>query len=370
MARVLLVLPFAVFLAPCQCVKDVLPPVDGGCATGVGLSEIEQWQTLVQGFAQCLASHSTADCRDQVERQEWTGIPGAATTYGTVLLGTVAAGGTEFRSPEQAPEGDLCVTHDDIDWNVNVAPDPAFAGLLQPANLEGDADHPGDGGVVEAEWEAMYLDPAFVAWTGDAGGDYHAFARPQIDMRDGDRVGLRGAGVLDCGHAPFRSELHPPYLVVWGGLRDGGVLVVHARATAQLTRPAEYEHLPQPPEPSEALAVDFPLPPGDDGGRVLAVSTAIDWLLDDPQLVVDQGCVLSAGLGTPQDPSPSFEQDLASPAAHFEPGSQPGEAGTFFALGAAVDGGRLWVELAPLSRPRQAVYGATVTAAWVWPDGG
>ncbi|MHB8420778.1 MAG: hypothetical protein ACYDCL_22110 [Myxococcales bacterium] len=355
-------------LAPCRCVQAVdglLPEPDGGCATAFGLSEVELWQTLAAEFVQCAGSHSTADCRDQAERQEWGGIPGAgASTFGTLLVGTVAPGGSTYSSPEVAPEGDLCFTHDDIDWNLNVAPDPAFASLLQPGNLEADADHPA--GVVEAEWEAMYLDPAFVAWPGDGGGDYHGFARPAIDMADGDRVALRGAGVLDCGHAPFRSELHPPYLALWGGPRDGGVTVVHARASAQLTRPADFAPLPDPPEPSEALAADFPLPP--DGGGVLDVTVAVDWLLDAPQIVPDQGCALSTDLGSLGHPSPNIDLSLASPAAHLEGGADAGEA--FFALAAGEDGGRLWVQLTPLARPHQAIYGATVTAAWVPPDAG
>ncbi len=345
---------------------------DGGCHTAAGVTEAQVWESLWQSFATCVSSHSTEECRTQVEQQEWAALPGAGPgTWRTALLGTVAPGGSQYASPEMAPEGDLCVSHDDIDWNLNVWPDPSGAAMLQPGNLTGDADHPGDGdaGVVEAEWEAMYVDPAFAAWPGDAGSPYEDFARPSIDMAVGDRVALRGAGVLDCGHAPYRSELHPPYLLAWGGLRDGGTSVVHVRATARFTRPEEFVTLPDPPEPGEALRADFPLPPPPEGGAALSVTTSVDWFLDDPAIVVDQGCSLTAGVSAASF-APNTDADLASPAAHLVGDSSPAAASDFFYLSAGADGGRLWVEIAPVSRPRQAVFGATVRAAWIPSDGG
>ncbi|MHB1846021.1 MAG: hypothetical protein ACYCWW_14440 [Deltaproteobacteria bacterium] len=348
--------------------KDSDPVLDGGCPADVPPNHDDFWAGLWQDFLGCIVSHSTADCRSSMEQREWGAIPGLGPGYTTTaLLGTIAPGGETYQSPELAPEGDLCVSHDDVDWNWNVYPDPAYASLLQKANLEEDADHPGDGGAgaVEAEWEAMYVDPAYQAEPSDAGGDYHRFASPHVDMEVGDRVGLRGAAVLDCGHSPFRSELHPPYLVIWGGLRDGGTTIVHVRASAQLSRPAEFSTLADPPSPGEALTLDVPLPPAPDGGT-LAISSSVDWFLEQPTLVVDHGCDATAGaaLGSGGVAGPSVDQALASPAAHLVAPNQPELASQYFSLGLDQSAGRLLVTLTPLSRPHQALFGATVVASW------
>ncbi len=347
---------------------------DGGCPLDVLPNHDDFWIGLWDDFLACVTTHSTADCRDAMEQREWGPIPGLGPAFASrALRGTIAPGGSTYQSPELAPEGDLCVSHDDIDWNWNVYPDPADAPLLQPANLDEDADHPGDGGAgaIEAEWEAMYLDPAYQADADGGANDYHHFPSPAFDMRVGDRVALRGAAVLDCGHAPFRSELHPPYLVLWGGARDGGTTVVHARATALPTRPRDFGALADPPDQGEALSADFPLPPAPDGGT-LAISTSIDWFLDQPSVVVDHGCDPSAGtsLGSGGIAGPNADVALASPAAHLVAPNQPELASGFFTLTADPSGGRLVVTLTPVARPHQAVFGATVTAGWSQPDGG
>jgi hypothetical protein len=347
----------------------VLPIPDGSLPLP---DERALWQSLGALYAQCITSHSTAECRANVQKQEW-GVISAGTATTQELHGVIAPGGSKYSSPERAPEGDFCLSHDDIDWNFNVTPDPAYASLLQSANMVGDVDHPA--GVIEAEWESMYLDPSYVAKAPDGGTTYETWGSPVVDMLAGDRVALRGGGVLDQGHAPYRSELHPPYLLLWGGAR-GTASVVYARATARLTRPSDFQTLPDPPPASEALAGDFPLPPlpdgGADGGALsLQIGTRVDWFYDSPQIVIDQSCDLANGVNLIDRTGPTFDAALASPAAHLVGTNQPSLAPGFFTVTATQQGASVHVTLTPLQRPRQAVFGATVTATWACAtDGG
>ena len=323
------------------------------------------WQALAIRFQQCLLSGSSASCRDEIERLEWSPIS-AASASRQELHGTIAPGGSTFASPGRAPEGDLCISHEDIDWNFNVSPDPEYAGLLQPANNEPDVDHPA-GGVIETEWEAFYLDPAYVAMPPGASPSFKSWGPPAVDMIVGDRVASRGAGVLDRGHSPFRSEIHPPYLLLWGGRRPGE-LVVHARASARLSRPSNYKPLPDPPEPSEALVERFALPyaplclPG--MAPVLNLVPEIEFFYDDPAIVVDHGCDISTAVALTDLEGADFDIALSSPAAHLVGTNDPAGSNGFFSLAVAASDGSLRLELTPVSRPRQALFGARVTASW------
>src|SRR5439155_19559564 len=115
------------------------------------------WQSLARGFQQCLLGKTEEECRAEIEGEEWSPIA-TGTDVNQELHGVIAGGGSKFSSPARAPEGDLCISHDDIDWNFNVTPDAAYASLLQSGNATGDVDHPP--GVIEAEWEGFFLDPA------------------------------------------------------------------------------------------------------------------------------------------------------------------------------------------------------------------
>jgi len=250
-----------------------------------------------------------------------------------------------------------------------VIPDPPFASLLQPGNFIADADHPA-GGVIEGEWESFYLDPAYVAKPAGAGANYKTWGAPDVDMRDGDRVAGRGAGVLDKGHKPYRGELHPPYLLLWGG-RRGEVLVVHARATALLSRPSDFQPLPDPPEPGEALTARFRMPlrlPCVGGAAPsIAVTQSTEYFLGTPSIVVDQGCDLANGVSLTDLEGPEFDAALSSPAAHLVGANTTSGAAAFFSLAVTTSSAAIDVTLTPVSRPHQALYGAKITAAWACP---
>jgi len=355
-------------LVSCPKLNLFPPPPDAGVCTLLATDTTAFWEALAVQFQSCVLTGGAPSCRTGIEQQEWVAWAGE-TAVSQEVHGTVAPGGSVFASPERAPDGDLCISHDDIDWNFNVSLDPAFAAALLPGNSVPDDDHP-DAAVMEAEWEAMYLDPTYVAKSDDAGTDYTHWPAPSVDMALGDRVALRGAGVIDCGHSPYRAELHPPYLALWGGGRDAG-LVIHVRASALFSRPADGRALPNPPLAAEALSETFALPaPGADGGTWV-VESAVDYFLDAPQLQVDQGCNLGNGVDLTKLSGPALNAALASPAARWVSTSTPDAGGGFFALAASLVDGGVQVTLAPLSRPHQALFGATVRARWLCPgDGG
>jgi hypothetical protein len=82
-------------------------------------------------------------------------------------------------------------THVSHDWNFVVGLDPAYQFLHSDAN-------PNVGGVqeMEMEWEEKFFPTAF---------------RPAV----GDRFWMLGRWIFDCGHAPYRTELHPPKAVAF-----------------------------------------------------------------------------------------------------------------------------------------------------------
>ncbi len=341
------------------------PSPDPRCSLVPQPDERLFWQTLALELQHCLLSGRAMDCRSQVERQEWAPVS-TETAVRQQMHGTIAPGGSTYDSPTSAPEGDFCASHDDIDWNFNVTPDAEDAWFLEPANAIADVDHPT--GVFEGEWEAMYMDPSFVAMPAGAGASYTTWSRPAIDMQVGDAVALEGAGVLDCGHAPYRSEIHPPYLVVWGGARTD-TSVVYVRATAMLTRPADYRALPNPPDAAEALTGHFPLPanvcPGGNGS--LQITQDVEWLYDQPDVIIDQGCNLENGINVTNLEGPTYDAALASPAAHIAGTSDPTRSDAFFTVTTDTSGGDLAVTVTPVARPHQALFGAKITAAWSCP---
>ena len=354
----------AVTLLSCGCTKP--RSSEHGCRYG-GADDREVWKSLATVFQECLLTRSPKECRTEIEAEEWVPIS-PATAESQELHGTIAPGGASIASPGRAPEGDMCLSHDDIDWNWNVYPAAASAGLLQPGNLAGDADHPP--GVIEGEWEGFFLDPSYVAMPAGAQPNYKTWGSPNVDMQIGDTVALRGAGVLDCGHAPYRGELHPPYLALWGGLR-GSSLVAYVRATANLTRPSDFRSLAEPPQPEEKLAEDFSIPPPPascplGATPVLQLTTAVDWFYDTPTIVIDHGCDLSTGVLVGSQ-SAAFDVAVASPAAHLVGTSDPASASTFFSVAAELAGDHVHIAVTPLDRSRQALFGARVTANWSCP---
>jgi hypothetical protein len=98
---------------------------------------------------------------------------------------------------------DNFLNHDSQDQNWNVQPDPPYYGLPHPSPTK----------AMEMEWETDHMPREF---------------RPTA----GDRASTVGFWIFDCGHEPFRAEIHPPV----------GIAVHRARAVQvpSTFRPAGY----------------------------------------------------------------------------------------------------------------------------------
>jgi hypothetical protein len=85
----------------------------------------------------------------------------------------------------------LKVAHD---WNIIVAPDVKYQDLMSDANFLN------EGAAVEVEWETDY------------GNDF--YLPPDAVPGMGDRIYMKGRWIYDCGHPPYRTEIHPPAALV------------------------------------------------------------------------------------------------------------------------------------------------------------
>jgi hypothetical protein len=81
-------------------------------------------------------------------------------------------------------------TSQDFEWKV--IPDPPYEGLQQPEkSAQG----------WKTEWETGSLPAIFRPTPGD---------RNNFGTRPGDRVSTYGFWIFDCGHYPWKTEIHPP----------------------------------------------------------------------------------------------------------------------------------------------------------------
>ena len=106
---------------------------------------------------------------------------------------------------------DNFLNHDSQDHNFAVLPDPPYLFLLSTSPEFADSR------LLGVEWE---------------GEHFPVFARPT----PGDRVGLYGFSIFDCGHPPYYTEIHPPV-----GIATQRPRVVHipeSFATPELPRGA------------------------------------------------------------------------------------------------------------------------------------
>jgi hypothetical protein len=85
---------------------------------------------------------------------------------------------------------DNFLNHDSEDFEWKVTPDPPYAGLLEPFSPEGQ----------KIEWESGSLPSLF--WPTRTPGD--------PSLQPGDRTSVFGYWIFDCGHDPFKTEIHPP----------------------------------------------------------------------------------------------------------------------------------------------------------------
>ncbi len=113
------------------------------------------------------------------------------------------------------PYGDFYFNHDTEDYNFFVVPDNQnvlasdedqnYEYLLGYGNFHNGVEE--ELGRVEVEWEY-----GAHSWNDAADSGYYGFpdwAWPNL----GDRVVTEGFWIFDCGHTPFRTEIHPPWFV-------------------------------------------------------------------------------------------------------------------------------------------------------------
>jgi hypothetical protein len=133
---------------------------------------------------------------------------------GTVIDSHIAAIDNIINHTHGEDNRDIPRVHHD--WNIILAPDVQYQKLLTDANML-------EGGVMELEWEmADHLECTETAFgfcvkyglvqpsdsTLLAPQDRAAFTADVIPAV-GDRIAARGRFIFDCGHPPFRSEIHP-----------------------------------------------------------------------------------------------------------------------------------------------------------------
>jgi hypothetical protein len=141
---------------------------------------------VTRGFIQELIEHGFNN--PQVA-YEWAPVSAASnTTTPTIRQPEFFASGivTGF----EASGGDFRPAHSfGFDTTFDFRVDPQFAGLVH--NRAGDSN---DGDGIHAELErGLYPDALF-----------------GITPTPGDRVAMKGAWILDCGHPPYEAEIHPP----------------------------------------------------------------------------------------------------------------------------------------------------------------
>ena len=105
-----------------------------------------------------------------------------------------------------------------FDFNMDVAPDAPFQFLVQNRTLQNRTLH------TELEQELL---------------PQSAFG---FSPAAGDRVVMRGAWILDCGHPPYETEMHPPGFLAFARAADATTTIALALAvpwrTTQLFGPA------------------------------------------------------------------------------------------------------------------------------------
>ena len=127
------------------------------------------------------------------------------------------------------------------DWEFWLAPDASFTGLLAPGNSGPDSDIVNSivranalgisvpQGVLGVEWDSSLVPESF-----------------QNEVHEGDRVATLGRWIVDCGHADFHTEIHPPLLMA----------VANPRREADGTEGTRVVFTSRPYLPGQTYAVD------------------------------------------------------------------------------------------------------------------
>jgi probable HAF family extracellular repeat protein len=133
---------------------------------------------------------------------------------GVVIDSHIAASDTPINHTHGSAKDDIPRVHHD--WNVVIAPDIQYQKLLTDANLL-------DRGAMELEWEmedhlacTSHSESGCSSWTRVTGQDDVPSANPlkagftdDVAPAIGDRVSIRGRFIFDCGHPPYKTEIHP-----------------------------------------------------------------------------------------------------------------------------------------------------------------
>jgi hypothetical protein len=98
-------------------------------------------------------------------------------------------------NPLNHGDGNPPLDGEETDWIINILPDPEYQGLLTRGN--------GDPGILHTEIEYLWLNRAIIL----AGLGF-----PWPDP--GDLIIEIGRWIIDCGHANFKGEIHPPAIIV------------------------------------------------------------------------------------------------------------------------------------------------------------
>jgi hypothetical protein len=130
-----------------------------------------------------------------IQSGQWTYVRNTDNTVSSDVQNKVVEGAVVY---SKLSTDDNPFNHDSRDRNIIVYPDPAYWGMLaEPGNF-----HTGESnewGRMELEWEAA----AMPAW---------------VLPNEGDHVHVQGNYIFDCAHENYRTEIHPPRLIMT--LRD------------------------------------------------------------------------------------------------------------------------------------------------------
>jgi hypothetical protein len=126
-------------------------------------------------------------------------------------------------------DNDLFFTHPfGFDWEFFIAPDQAYRALVGPNNLGADDEY--KAGETHAQSLGVWVPKGVLGVETDQDlvpFDYRAVER--------DRVAVFGRWIVDCGHKPFHTEIHPPLLLVTA--RPGSFPETESTSVRVISRP-------------------------------------------------------------------------------------------------------------------------------------